>query len=118
MEDAIAQKDAFIVKPLDLYAAKGVYAGRDFEEQQWRRIVGDCVEQGDYLLQQYVVPKSREFIFFENDQPIAQLWKTITGLFVYNGKFSGLYTRTGKKNVIADLVGCRVVPNIKVSSLT
>ena len=42
LEELWQDKDAWIIKPVDSYAAKGVYAGIDYSHKEWRRIGESC----------------------------------------------------------------------------
>jgi hypothetical protein len=35
----------------------------------------------------------------------------ITGLFMYNGKFAGIYSRAGRKGIIASIAESYTLPN-------
>ena len=56
-------KDDWIIKPVDSYAAKGVYAGVDYSHKEWRRIGESCLGQ-KYIAQEYCRPYKTENINF------------------------------------------------------
>ena len=99
--EVLENKDQYILKPLDLYGSRGVYAGCDYDNEKWKEILSKCFNN-DYLYQEYIVPFEREFISYNNNQFSVKPYKTLIGLFIYNEKFSGIYTRVGEKRLYQD----------------
>ncbi len=112
-QEVLVNKDQYILKPYDLYGSRGVYVGLDYNMKQWEDILKKCFNN-DYLVQEYFHPYERDFVEFENHEVKVNPFKCITGLFVYNEKFSGLYTRIGKNHIISGLHGYYTVPNLIV----
>lgn len=113
MNDIINNKDRWLLKPMDLYASKGVYTGLDYNEEQWSEILKECLKE-DYLLQEYYMPNKTDLIEFVNGKPIARSFNNITGLYVYNENLYGLYSRIGKNPIISGLHDCFTLANLKV----
>ena len=111
IEDAKINKDKYILKPTDLYASRGVYAGRDFNDEQWEEIIKECWEN-DYLIQEYCVTYARKMVEFKEVNLNATNYNNITGLYMYNEKLAGLYSRVGKNNIISGLHDCYTLPSI------
>ncbi len=105
-------KEVYIMKPFDLNASRGVYTGRDFSQEVWEEKLLESWNK-DYLYQEYCDPYTRDFIVYEEGQPIVKEFKQIIGLFMYNEKLAGLYTRIGENNIISGLTEYYVLPNIK-----
>ncbi len=110
-QEVLNNKDFYIIKPCDLYGSRGVYVGLDYSKTQWEENLKQCFNN-DYLYQEYFNPYERNFIQFDNDQVMISPFKCITGLFIYNEKFCGLYTRIGKNRIISGLHGYYTIPNI------
>lgn len=106
-------KDKYIMKPLDLNASRGVYAGRDLSQEEWKKRLDESWEK-DYLYQEFFEPFTREHILFENDELNIEKFKSIVGLFMYKEKFAGIYTRIGKNNVISGVTDYYTLPNVLV----
>ncbi len=95
-------KDSWVIKPEDSYASKGVHAGVEFEDaEKWKEAVLESVNSG-YLLQEYCTPYESTNIdlLYHEDAPYRK-FSNITGLFVYNGKFKGVYSRIAKNSIIS-----------------
>lgn len=112
-EEVLNNKDKYIIKPMDLYASKGVYAGRDFTESQWKEKLDLCWNR-DYLYQEFCVPYRRDFVEFKDGKVNVSKFGHITGLFMYNEKLAGLYTRIGKGSIISGLHEYYTIPNLLV----
>ena len=98
----IENKDKYIIKPLDQYGSKGVYAGLDFSMGLWKQKIEEAVEKG-YLVQDYCIPYESEFPVFTNDRVLFQKFNNITGIYLYNGKMMGILSRAGQKAVISGI---------------
>lgn len=113
---AKANKDDYILKPTDRYGSKGVHIGRDYEDEEWSLLI-ECIEKKEtYLVQKFIEPPQVGCVHFKKELPYWEKYNYITGLFVYDGKFAGLYTRTGKEYVIASITGCKIMPNFYAKS--
>lgn len=108
LELARLNKDAYVLKPQDLYGSRGVFVGREWSNKKWAEIIKVCWDK-DYLLQEFVAPPEMLML---NSKLKLESFKQITGLYLYNGVMKGLYTRVGRNNVIATSKGGFVVPNL------
>lgn len=106
-------KDKYIMKPLDLNASQGVFTGRDLSQEEWEKRLRESFDK-DYLYQEFFDPFIRDFIVFEDDNLSVEGFGSIVGLFLYNEKFAGMYTRIGKESIISGLTSYYTVPNIVV----
>ncbi|MFW6287903.1 MAG: glutathionylspermidine synthase family protein [bacterium] len=109
VKDISFNKDKWILKPLDKYAGKGVYAGRDFKSSEWADILKE-INDKDYIYQEYVNVPTRKMVFVDDDLKFEKAGFLI-GLFSYNNKLAGLYTRAGRKNIIGAIAESYTVPN-------
>lgn len=112
-DEVLNNKDKYIIKPLDLYASKGVYAGRDFTLDEWKEKLDKCWDN-DYLCQEFCVPFTRDFVEFVDGKVKVSKFGHIVGLFMYNEKFAGIYTRIGKNSIISGVTDYYTVPNVLV----
>ncbi|MBU5425032.1 hypothetical protein KQI41_01300 [Tissierella pigra] len=111
--EVLNNKDKYIMKPLDLNASQGVYAGRDLTQDEWKKRLDDSFNK-DYLYQEFFTPFTREHILFEDNEIKVEEFRSIVGLFMYKEKFAGIYTRIGKNNIISGLTDYYTLPNILV----
>ena len=119
---------AWIIKPADGYGSKGVYAGKNFEDAEWARLVDEKLLD-DYIIQEYCpqfqalntlpVPNNTEGKpLFNNaaeatfladqggyDAKELQPYNILTGLYCYSGNLGGIYVRGGQDAIIVGFRG-------------
>lgn len=111
--EVLENKNKYIIKPVDNNASKGVYVGKDHSKKDFAALLKKYTGTG-YIYQEYVEPYKRDVVIFDNNgnMEVKEL-KSIVGLFIYNKKFKGLYTRYGKENIISSLHQYYLGVNIK-----
>lgn len=113
--NVLETKDKWVIKPEDSYASKGVYAGVEgMSDAMWRQKVTENIDNS-YLLQEYCEPYGSWNIDITHD-PNAEYKKycNITGLYLYNGKLKGLYSRIAKNSIISTQYSEMSLPTIIV----
>lgn len=104
VDEVIADKDSWIVKPEDDYGAHGVYPGVDYAPCEWRCIVQANLDAG-CIVQEYYrpheVPLVNTRLAASGDPCEVESWQSMPGAYLYNGKMAGLYCRLGQGGVIA-----------------
>jgi glutathionylspermidine synthase len=110
IENLLQNKDRYVLKPLDSFAAHGVYIGKDYDRQEWHRLVCEA-KNSPYLVQELCSIPQINMLTFENGKLFFEKYNYITGLFMYDQKFSGLYSRAGRKNIIASVAESFTLPN-------
>jgi len=112
MDDVLKNKEKWIIKPEDLYGSRGVYAGVDTESAAWEKAVSEAVGTG-YMLQRYCPPyKSENLDFNTEERPDFAMYNNITGMFVYNGKLQGLYSRAGLEGTISSFTKGKTLASV------
>lgn len=115
--DRIVQdKDNWILKPLDSYGSKGVFAGVEFaSEEEWKKIVEKHRVKG-YLAQEFCMPYQTSNIDFSKgtDSDFMNV-SNLTGLFVYDGEFQGIYSRVSRGKIISTQYSEIALPSIVVA---
>lgn len=98
----INHKD-YIIKPVDYYASKGVCAGKDYDMESWSALLLEKIKE-DYIIQKYCPVALVDNLYEAPDGTIShKTFMTITGLFTYNEKLSGVYVRAGLNAIISGL---------------
>lgn len=99
----VDDKDFYIIKPIDFYASKGVYAGKEFSAARWTELLEEGIASG-YIIQEFCEKSINKNLYFnkEGSMEVKEV-NNITGLFVYNEKMKGIFTRAGFNAVISDL---------------
>ena len=114
--DVLSNKNKWVIKPEDSYASKGVHAGVEFNDKdEWCKTVKENTDN-HYLLQEYCTPYELPNIDLLYDSNAKYInYSNITGLFVYNGKLSGVYSRIAKNSIISTQYSEMSLPTIIVS---
>lgn len=101
-EHYIENKDDYIIKPVDFYASKGVYSGKDYKRNQWEAILEESAE-GEYIIQEFCIEAKINNIIYDKGKLKYNTFNNINGLYMYNEKFKGIYTRAGMRSIISGL---------------
>lgn len=110
-EEVIADKDRWLIKPLDSYASRGVYAGCDCTQEEWRAHILEYLGKG-YIYQEYCSPYRSMNISYEDEPVEYKEYTNMTGLFVYNGTFAGVYSRLSDGGIISSQYNEKDVPTL------
>jgi len=103
-----------VLKPDDQFAAHGVFIGRDYSNDQWQQLVRRWA--GDsYLAQEFCLLPRRKMLTIENNSLRFENYNFMLGLFMYNHRFRGIFTRASRHNTIAALVESFALPNFIVN---
>ncbi|SDY59354.1 glutathionylspermidine synthase family protein [Tindallia californiensis] len=113
-QEWVDHKQHYIIKPEDLYASSGVYAGQDYSVEEWKQLLEKASSQ-NYLIQQYCHVPRMPMAMFEKGEVTFEEQQYLMGCFVYNEKFQGPYIRTGRKSIIGSVVECYTVPAYRVN---
>jgi len=111
-------KDKYVIKPKDYYAGKGVICGLDCSEEKWLSELEKCVTSGNFLIQEFCNFTNRQMPVVQNGKFEFLQFKTTLGLFVYKGKYKGLYSRVGRENVIAGIKESITLPSFVYTEKT
>ncbi len=116
--NVLNNKNSWVIKPEDSYASKGVYAGIEFDnDADWKKAVLENADNS-YLLQEFCQPYQSANIDLLHDKDAEYIkYSNITGLFVYNGKMRGIYTRIAKTGMISTQYSEMSLPTIVVSDI-
>lgn len=112
-EIVLDEKDRWIIKPLDSYASRGVFAGIDYDDGEWEDIVNGHWNQ-NYIYQEYYHPYRTDNICFRDKEPELRPYTNMTGLYVYNGEFAGIYSRLSTGGIISSQYNERAVATLVV----
>ncbi len=109
------EKDRWIIKPENSYGSRGVHAGVECTEEEWAELVRANMDTC-YILQRFCVPyrlKNTD-LRFKGGNPSWRDTSNLTGIFVYNGKLAGLYSRVSYDSMISTQYNEMTVPTVVV----
>lgn len=114
LKNVYEHKDNWIIKPEDSYGSKGVYAGVEYEDkEEWKRLVDSCIDK-HYILQEFMNPYRLSNIDLLSEEKKWITTSNLTGLFVYNEKFSGIYSRISYDKMISTQYNEMSLPTVIV----
>lgn len=100
--DILQNKDKWLIKPKNSYGARGIYAGMHVTNPEWEKLVKKH-QDSNYIMQQFILPYRTSNIDFHKENPILRSYSNLTGLYVYNGKFAGVYSRQSDHEIISSV---------------
>ncbi len=100
-EQVINNKDSYILKPWDGYAAHGVKAGLECTQEEWESFIEETYDKG-YICQEFAEQFNSYNIDFAFGDGEWKEYSQMTGMFVYNGKFAGVIARSAPAGGIID----------------
>ena len=117
LDEVRANKDAWIIKPTDQYGAHDVYAGQMHTQEEWESIIerfANGAAGAPFLVQTYLTPFKTDLLPVCDDLLIADdadipreyvRFNNMPGLYTFNGKFGGVFSRLGPKPIISQPMG-------------
>ncbi len=110
----LQEKNNWIIKPEDSYGSKGLHAGVELSsDEEWQQALLAAKDEA-YVLQRFCTPYRLENLRFDESGPHWVDVANLTGLFVYNGQLSGLYSRISFDQVISTQYNEMTIPTIVV----
>ena len=110
----IKNKNNWIIKPEDSYGSQRVFAGVECKEKEWKEKVDEAIGK-DYLLQEFCLPYETENLdLMQKKDAEYRKYSNLTGMFVYNGKFKGIYSRISQSEIISTQYSEMALPTIMV----
>lgn len=110
-----SHKDGWIIKPEDSYGSQGVHAGVELKSQdEWNQLLQKMQGQ-HYILQQFNNPYRLDNIDLLSEDAKWIDTSNLTGLFVYGGKFSGIYSRISFDQMISTQYNEMSLPTVVVN---
>ncbi len=94
------EREKWIIKPKNSYGARGIFAGISCTKEQWEQAVNENKNK-NYVMQQFIMPYQTYNIDFHKENDMLRKYSNLTGLYVYNGKFAGVYSRQSNKEIIS-----------------
>ncbi|MBQ8325787.1 MAG: hypothetical protein IJX86_01840 [Lachnospiraceae bacterium] len=116
-------KEKWIIKPKNSYGSHGVYAGVNTPINEWEKALKECSvcdENGNsgYVLQEFVHPYRSYNLDARVEGDFGKqkdLLSNLTGLYVYFGKFAGVYSRQARGKIISSLYDEIALPTIRLT---
>ncbi len=98
--DILQNKEKWLLKPKNSYGARGIYSGVSASWEEWNMAIAQH-KNTNYVMQQFIMPYQTYNIDFHKEDAELRKYSNLTGLYVYNGKFAGVYSRQSVKEIIS-----------------
>ena len=118
LDEVRTNKNAWIIKPTDNYGAKDVYAGVSSTQEEWEDLIArfaNGASGAPFIVQTYLTPYKTHTLPPDEDienltddevDRTGALYNNLSGLYLYNGHFQGIFSRLGPFPTISkDLKG-------------
>lgn len=114
LDKIIKDRGKWILKPEDSYGSKGVFAGVEYTQEQWEKLVPKQYDK-HYIVQEFCTPyRSVNIDLLKQEDAAFREYSNITGLYVYNGTFYGIYSRIAECSVISTQYSEMAIATIQV----
>ncbi len=101
LEKVLNHREGWILKPEDSYGSKGVYAGVEYSQEEWEKLVPQQYNR-HYIVQEFCQPyRTINIDLMKREEAQFGDYSNITGLYVYHGRFYGIYSRIAECSVIS-----------------
>lgn len=100
-EELLSNKDGWILKPEDLYGSRGLFSGTELSNEQWEDAILNKVDFETYVAQEFCQPYCTENYEVIDGELKKGMYYNLTGLYIYNGKLAGIYSRLSHDRIIS-----------------
>ncbi len=113
LDEIRSSKDKWIIKPTDAYGAQDVYAGQSCSQEEWDALIerfANSKAGAPFLVQRFITPYKThtlrpdariEELSDEEVDTLGAYYNNLNGLYLYNGKFQGIFSRLGPHPTIS-----------------
>jgi glutathionylspermidine synthase len=105
-------RERLVLKPASDYGGHGVSLGMETEQAVWDRLIEDHVEEGDFVVQEYVPVPEEMFPTVENGHVQMRLKRFNINPFGIGGRYAGMITRISDQAVINVSAGGGLLPSV------
>lgn len=118
LADVAARKDHWILKPRDSYASQGVHAGVECLEDEWAQLLARIEEspelRANYIVQAFHTPYTSKNYGFVDESLTCNTYYNLTGLYMYDGRPAGMYSRVSLTPIISTQYSEKTLPTLFV----
>jgi glutathionylspermidine synthase len=105
-------RERLVLKPASDYGGHGVSLGMETEQGVWDRLIEDHVEEGDFVVQEYVPVPEEMFPTVEDGHVQMRLMLFYINPFGIGGRYAGMITRISDRAVINVSAGGGLLPSV------
>jgi glutathionylspermidine synthase len=105
-------RERLVLKPASDFGGHGVSLGMETEQAVWDRLIEDHVEEGGFVVQEYVPVPEEMFPTVEDGHVQMRLKRFNINPFGIGGRYAGMITRISDQAVINVSAGGGLLPSV------
>jgi len=105
-------RERLVLKPASDYGGHGVSLGMETDQSRWDRLIEEHVEEGDFVVQEYVPVPEEMFPTVEDGHVQMRLKRFNINPFGIGGRYAGMITRISDQAVINVTAGGGLLPSV------
>jgi glutathionylspermidine synthase len=105
-------RERLVLKPASDYGGHGVSLGMETEQSRWDELIEEHVEDGDFVVQEYVPVPEEMFPTVEDGHVQMRLKRFNINPFGIGGRYAGMITRISDQAVINVTAGGGLLPSV------
>jgi hypothetical protein len=105
-------RERLVLKPASDYGGHGVSLGMETDQAVWDGLIADHVEEGDFVVQEYVPVPEEMFPTVEDGHVQMRLKRFNINPFGIGGRYAGMITRISDQAVINVSAGGGLLPSV------
>jgi glutathionylspermidine synthase len=105
-------RDRLVLKPASDYGGHGVSLGMETDQSRWDALIEEHVQDGDFVVQEYVPVPEEMFPTVEDGHVQMRLKRFNINPFGIGGRYAGMITRISDQAVINVTAGGGLLPSV------
>jgi len=105
-------RERLVLKPASDYGGHGVSLGMETDQPRWDALIEEHVEDGDFVVQEYVPVPEEMFPTVEDGHVQMRLKRFNINPFGIGGRYAGMITRISDQAVINVTAGGGLLPSV------
>jgi glutathionylspermidine synthase len=105
-------RERLVLKPASDYGGHGVSLGMETDQSRWDSLIEEHVEDGDFVVQEYVPVPEEMFPTVEDGHVQMRLKRFNINPFGIGGRYAGMITRISDQAVINVTAGGGLLPSV------
>jgi glutathionylspermidine synthase len=105
-------RERLVLKPASDYGGHGVSLGMETDQSRWDALIEEHVEDGDFVVQEYVPVPEEMFPTVEDGHVQMRLKRFNINPFGIGGRYAGMITRISDQAVINVTAGGGLLPSV------
>lgn len=115
-EYVASHKDRFVIKPNDEYGGKGVYLGKETDDQQWNKVIQEALSGEPYVVQEIIDLPRQSFPVVKDGRLAYADMVVDMDPYAFGPNVEGLLTRLSASSLANVTAGGGTTPTFVIES--